>query len=279
MPESSMEAGAPSASSGLSRPGLPGRPQDGGSSFGGGTRTRGERGKSCESGGSGRRRRGGSGVSGAFFRWGHGAAAAGRCWAAVRMCESYSRWLLRVSVAQVCQALGWDSVQLSACDLLTDVLQRYLHSLGRGCRRYCELYGRTDPILEDPPPPDCLLGGGAAFERRSSGLGSQAAAQLQQRRLRCPPCLPAASFAAEGEAAVPSTRHGAPSVGRSGRTGPRRKEDVEVFFGLDEEKEPLGAPGRQRGVETGETGESCGGNPGAAGGKRPTGCRRADPAL
>ncbi|XP_044284219.1 transcription initiation factor TFIID subunit 3 isoform X2 [Varanus komodoensis] len=65
------------------------------------------------------------------------------------MCESYSRWLLRVSVAQVCQALGWDAVQLSACDLLTDVLQRYLHSLGRGCRRYCELYGRTDPILED----------------------------------------------------------------------------------------------------------------------------------
>ncbi|KAL8222367.1 UNVERIFIED_CONTAM: transcription initiation factor TFIID subunit 3, partial [Gekko kuhli] len=55
------------------------------------------------------------------------------------MCESYSRWLLRVSVAQVCQALGWDSVQLSACDLLTDVLQRYLHTLGRGCRRYCEL--------------------------------------------------------------------------------------------------------------------------------------------
>ncbi|XP_067325423.1 transcription initiation factor TFIID subunit 3 isoform X2 [Anolis sagrei] len=65
------------------------------------------------------------------------------------MSESYSRWLLRVSVAQVCQALGWDSVQLSACDLLTDVLQRYLHALGRGCRRYCELYGRTDPILED----------------------------------------------------------------------------------------------------------------------------------
>ncbi|KAL8222349.1 UNVERIFIED_CONTAM: hypothetical protein K2H54_075790 [Gekko kuhli] len=60
------------------------------------------------------------------------------------MCESYSRWLLRVSVAQVCQALGWDSVQLSACDLLTDVLQRYLHTLGRGCRRYCELWMRKE---------------------------------------------------------------------------------------------------------------------------------------
>ncbi|KAL2308900.1 hypothetical protein Nmel_005071 [Mimus melanotis] len=65
------------------------------------------------------------------------------------MCETYSRWLLRVSVAQICQALGWDSVQVSACDLLTDVLQRYLQGLGRGCHRYCELYGRTDPILDD----------------------------------------------------------------------------------------------------------------------------------
>ncbi|XP_066490291.1 transcription initiation factor TFIID subunit 3 isoform X2 [Tiliqua scincoides] len=74
------------------------------------------------------------------------------------MCESYSRCLLRVSVAQVCQALGWDSVQLSACDLLTDVLQRYLHSLGRGCRRYCELYGRTDPILEDVSEAFKLMG-------------------------------------------------------------------------------------------------------------------------
>ncbi|OPJ77472.1 transcription initiation factor TFIID subunit 3 [Patagioenas fasciata monilis] len=65
------------------------------------------------------------------------------------MCETYSRWLLRVSVAQICQALGWDSVQVSACDLLTDVLQRYLQGLGRGCHRYCELYGRTDPVLDD----------------------------------------------------------------------------------------------------------------------------------
>lgn len=52
-------------------------------------------------------------------------------------------------MAQICQALGWDSVQLSACHLLTDVLQRYLQQLGRGCHRYSELYGRTDPILDD----------------------------------------------------------------------------------------------------------------------------------
>lgn len=74
------------------------------------------------------------------------------------MCESYSRSLLRVSVAQICQALGWDSVQLSACHLLTDVLQRYLQQLGRGCHRYSELYGRTDPVLDDVSEAFQLMG-------------------------------------------------------------------------------------------------------------------------
>lgn len=74
------------------------------------------------------------------------------------MCESYSRSLLRVSVAQICRALGWDSVQLGACHLLTDVLQRYLQQLGRGCHRYSELYGRTDPILEDVSEAFQLMG-------------------------------------------------------------------------------------------------------------------------
>lgn len=65
------------------------------------------------------------------------------------MCESFARSLLRVSVAQMCQAVGWDAVQLSACDLLSDVLERYLQQLARSCHRYSELYGRTDPGLSD----------------------------------------------------------------------------------------------------------------------------------
>ncbi|XP_067915610.1 transcription initiation factor TFIID subunit 3 [Heterodontus francisci] len=65
------------------------------------------------------------------------------------MCDSYGRALLRVAVAQICQALGWDSVQVTACDILTDVLNRYIEQLTRGCHRYSELYGRTDPVLDD----------------------------------------------------------------------------------------------------------------------------------
>ncbi|KAI2665310.1 Transcription initiation factor TFIID subunit 3 [Labeo rohita] len=74
------------------------------------------------------------------------------------MCESYARSLLRVSVAQVCQAVGWDAVQLSACDLLSDVLERYLQQLARSCHRYSELYGRTDPGLSDVDQAFGLLG-------------------------------------------------------------------------------------------------------------------------
>lgn len=74
------------------------------------------------------------------------------------MCESYSRSLLRISVAQICQALGWDAIQLTACDLLADVLHRYIQQLARGCHRYSELYGRTDPILDDVGQAFRLLG-------------------------------------------------------------------------------------------------------------------------
>lgn len=74
------------------------------------------------------------------------------------MCESYARSLLRVSVAQICQALGWDAVQLTACDLLSDVLHRYIQQLARVCHRYSELYGRTDPVLDDVSQAFRLLG-------------------------------------------------------------------------------------------------------------------------
>ncbi|XP_068169869.1 transcription initiation factor TFIID subunit 3 [Antennarius striatus] len=74
------------------------------------------------------------------------------------MCESYARSLLRVSVAQICQALGWDAVQLTACDLLSDVLHRYIQQLSRACHRYSELYGRTDPVLDDVSQAFRLLG-------------------------------------------------------------------------------------------------------------------------
>ncbi|XP_033647960.1 transcription initiation factor TFIID subunit 3-like [Asterias rubens] len=65
------------------------------------------------------------------------------------MADEYCRSLLKVAVAQLCQGLGWHAVHTTPCDLLTDVLQRYLEHLARHSHRYAEQYGRTDPNLDD----------------------------------------------------------------------------------------------------------------------------------
>ena len=50
----------------------------------------------------------------------------------------YSRSLLRVVVAQVCQTLGWNGIQSTPLELLTDILERYLLEIGRTSHRYSE---------------------------------------------------------------------------------------------------------------------------------------------
>ncbi|KAI8764249.1 transcription initiation factor TFIID subunit 3 [Biomphalaria glabrata] len=71
-------------------------------------------------------------------------------WIAVfNMSRKYSRSLLRISVAQICQNLGWHSAQSSSLEVLTDVLERYLSQLGGICHRYAEQFGRTQANLDD----------------------------------------------------------------------------------------------------------------------------------
>ncbi|KAH9510176.1 hypothetical protein Btru_043652 [Bulinus truncatus] len=65
------------------------------------------------------------------------------------MSRKYSRSLLRISVAQICQNLGWHSAQSSSLEVLTDVLERYLSQLGSTCHRYAEQFGRTQANLDD----------------------------------------------------------------------------------------------------------------------------------
>ena len=54
------------------------------------------------------------------------------------MTEQYSRHILRVALAQMCQSMGWNAVQSTPMELLTDVLERYMLQLGKYTHRYCE---------------------------------------------------------------------------------------------------------------------------------------------
>ncbi|ESO88898.1 hypothetical protein LOTGIDRAFT_125487 [Lottia gigantea] len=77
------------------------------------------------------------------------------------MASEYCRSVLRISVAQICQNLGWNSTQTTPLELLTDVLERYVFELGNVSHRYCEQFGRTEVNLDDV---------GLAFQQMSVSL-------------------------------------------------------------------------------------------------------------
>jgi transcription initiation factor TFIID subunit 3 len=78
------------------------------------------------------------------------------------MAVQYSRSLLRIAIAQICQHLGWTAIQSTPLELLTNVLERYVLELGRQSHRYSELFGRTEPNLDDL---------GLAFQELQVSLG------------------------------------------------------------------------------------------------------------
>ena len=65
------------------------------------------------------------------------------------MADIYCRTVLRVVIAQLSQAVGFDSIHLSALDVLTDVLERYLLVLGKTVHDFSEQCGQTNPHLSD----------------------------------------------------------------------------------------------------------------------------------
>ncbi|XP_055373714.1 probable serine/threonine-protein kinase DDB_G0282963 isoform X2 [Condylostylus longicornis] len=65
------------------------------------------------------------------------------------MIDPYIQQVLRVIVAQICQTIGWHSIQTTPLELLVDILHKYLHEITRNVIRYTELYNRIEPNLDD----------------------------------------------------------------------------------------------------------------------------------
>lgn len=55
------------------------------------------------------------------------------------MCDGFNHGVLQIAVAQICQSMGWDALQKSTQDLLTDVLQKYLEEIAKSAHGYCQL--------------------------------------------------------------------------------------------------------------------------------------------
>ena len=54
------------------------------------------------------------------------------------MSTDYCRAVLRVAIAQWCQNMGWQAVQATPLEMLTDVLERYIIQMGRITHNYSE---------------------------------------------------------------------------------------------------------------------------------------------
>ncbi|XP_072044763.1 transcription initiation factor TFIID subunit 8-like [Amphiura filiformis] len=59
------------------------------------------------------------------------------------------RKALVVSIGALCSELGFGSATESCVETLTEILQSYITELGRSARTYCELSGRTVPMVTD----------------------------------------------------------------------------------------------------------------------------------
>ncbi|XP_055917402.1 mediator of RNA polymerase II transcription subunit 1 [Eupeodes corollae] len=63
--------------------------------------------------------------------------------------DVYIRKVLRVSVAQICQTIGYNSFQSIPLELLVDSLQKFLQEFARDLHRHVELFNRTEANLDD----------------------------------------------------------------------------------------------------------------------------------
>ncbi|XP_018355392.1 PREDICTED: transcription initiation factor TFIID subunit 3 isoform X1 [Trachymyrmex septentrionalis] len=65
------------------------------------------------------------------------------------MSAEYSRNVLKIVVAQICQTIGWHSINSTPLEFLVDLLQEYLLRISKLTHQYAEVLGRTEPNLDD----------------------------------------------------------------------------------------------------------------------------------
>mmetsp|Transcript_19838 Transcript_19838/g.27700 ORF Transcript_19838/g.27700 Transcript_19838/m.27700 type:complete len:297 (+) Transcript_19838:65-955(+) len=63
--------------------------------------------------------------------------------------QQYAKLLTKITVAQTCKELGFESVQESVLDSLTEITKKYIEELGRLSHRYTELAARTETNFYD----------------------------------------------------------------------------------------------------------------------------------
>ncbi|XP_012221841.2 transcription initiation factor TFIID subunit 3 isoform X3 [Linepithema humile] len=65
------------------------------------------------------------------------------------MSAEYSRSVLKMVIAQICQTIGWHSINTTPLEFMVDLMQEYLLRVSKLTHQYAEVLGRTEPNLDD----------------------------------------------------------------------------------------------------------------------------------
>ncbi|XP_076386657.1 TBP-associated factor 3 isoform X12 [Megachile rotundata] len=65
------------------------------------------------------------------------------------MSTEYSRSVLRMVVAQICQTIGWHSINSTPLEFMVDLMQEYLLRISKLTHQYAEILGRTEANIND----------------------------------------------------------------------------------------------------------------------------------
>ncbi|XP_014480646.1 PREDICTED: transcription initiation factor TFIID subunit 3 isoform X2 [Dinoponera quadriceps] len=65
------------------------------------------------------------------------------------MSSEYSRSVLKMVVASICQTVGWHSINSTPLEFMVDLMQEYLLRISKLTHQYSEILGRTEPNLDD----------------------------------------------------------------------------------------------------------------------------------
>lgn len=65
------------------------------------------------------------------------------------MASQFRNEILKISVGQICQTIGFQGVYSTPLDVLCDLLHRYMTEVCRLTHRHTEHFGRTEPNLDD----------------------------------------------------------------------------------------------------------------------------------
>ncbi|XP_076641348.1 TBP-associated factor 3 isoform X2 [Halictus rubicundus] len=65
------------------------------------------------------------------------------------MSTEYSRSVLKMVVAQICQTIGWHSINSTPLEFMVDLMQEYILRTAKLTHQYAEILGRTEANLDD----------------------------------------------------------------------------------------------------------------------------------